>query len=304
MMHDLAMAQINEKYGFIDRKGNWIIQPIYDELKSFDGQERAIAQKNERRGLIDKQGNWISETNFDGIFDVDDYGLYPVRVNDKFGFINVNGSWVLEPILDESPKFTSSYYNHDRFKQFNIVKSYGKFGILNLQLQWILKPEYLYLVEFEGDIFKAAISTTKYGFISAAKNEWIISPIFDYQLEVVDYEFTGFGAKYYPNGKIEFEGNWEDGELNGFGKEYYENGNLLYEGEWEYNSYNGKGIFYYDDGKYEGEFVDGEKDGKGLITLVNGEKYEVEFNSGEVVSSILITNINEGKPIGDGAGIR
>ena len=47
----------------------------------------------------------------------------------------------------------------------------------------------------------------------------------------------------------------------------------IYEGEWKNGEFNGKGIYKYNNGnKYEGEFKDGNKDGKGIFTNKNGEQ--------------------------------
>ena len=54
---------------------------------------------------------------------------------------------------------------------------------------------------------------------------------------------------------------------NGYGKEkeYYRNGELMFEGEYLNGERNGKGKEYYDNGKlmYEGEFLNGKKNRKG-----------------------------------------
>ena len=61
-------------------------------------------------------------------------------------------------------------------------------------------------------------------------------------------------------------------------KKYYKNGNLKYDGEFLNGEYNGKGILYYENGekKYDGEFLNGEYNGKGSL-YENGDVYIGEF---------------------------
>ena len=57
----------------------------------------------------------------------------------------------------------------------------------------------------------------------------------------------------------------------------YKNGDT-YEGEYLDGKYNGKGIaFYKDQGAYESEWKDGAKNGKGIFKYINGDVYEGEF---------------------------
>ena len=78
--------------------------------------------------------------------------------------------------------------------------------------------------------------------------------------------------------------------MNGFGSFYYPSGKLGYQGFWVDEKYHGKGILFNDNPdtrdidfenisnnennwiSYQGEFVNGLKDGKGVLTFVNGER--------------------------------
>ena len=101
---------------------------------------------------------------------------------------------------------------------------------------------------------------------------------------------NGF-IKEYRFGLLQYEGEYLNGERNGKGKEYYRfSGKLEFEGEYlnrkkwngkgygrnnniEYELKNGKGLMKeYDEDdevKYEGEYLNGEKNGK-------GKKYDMQ----------------------------
>ena len=109
---------------------------------------------------------------------------------------------------------------------------------------------------------------------------------------------NGTGKEYY-NGKVVFEGKYQDGKIwNGKGlspdgkddfiikkgkghiKEYNERRKLIFEGELINGLREGKGKEYYSNGKiyYEGDYKKGKKNGKGIMYNEFGWKsYEGDF---------------------------
>ena len=93
-------------------------------------------------------------------------------------------------------------------------------------------------------------------------------------------EFDGPGEYYLKQDKIFIEGNWENGNLKN-GRIYLPNGNI-YEGQIKDSNMNGKGILKTFNNKilYEGDFVNGEKNGKGKIIFEDGTIYEGNIEYG------------------------
>ena len=61
----------------------------------------------------------------------------------------------------------------------------------------------------------------------------------------------------------------------------YANGDK-YEGDFVDDKKHGKGVYVYANGdKYEGDWLDGKKHGKGVITFADGNKYEGDFVDGK-----------------------
>ena len=121
--------------------------------------------------------------------------------------------------------------------------------------------------------------------------------------EYLNGEKNGIIKEYDINGNIKFEGEYLNGKRNGKGKEYYKNHNLKFEGEYFKNKrWNGKGydlnnniIYELQDGKgyvkeysdedetieFEGEYLNGEKNGKGKEYYdKNILKFEGEYSNG------------------------
>jgi len=69
--------------------------------------------------------------------------------------------------------------------------------------------------------------------------------------------------QYYENGKLMYEGEWQDGKRHGQGKGYDENGTLRYEGELQDGMAHGKGKEYDENGTlmHEGAWQDGKRRG-------------------------------------------
>ena len=78
-----------------------------------------------------------------------------------------------------------------------------------------------------------------------------------------------------------YTGDWKNDKPEGNGKLYDEDGKLRYEGNFVDGNFNGKGIFYYNNGdRYEGNFVDGKCEGKGEIYYKDGKiLYDGDFKN-------------------------
>lgn len=65
----LAYGKVNEKVGFYNEAGEWVIKPQFEAVRDFKN-GYAAAKQNGFWGIIDKTGTWIIEPKFDGIKDV------------------------------------------------------------------------------------------------------------------------------------------------------------------------------------------------------------------------------------------
>lgn len=81
--------------------------------------------------------------------------------------------------------------------------------------------------------------------------------------------FNGKGRMTHANGDI-YQGEWKDGKACGKGTFVDQTGSM-YKGEWLNDLYHGKGVetWNYNTIKYEGDFVQGQKTGKGRFEFDN-----------------------------------
>lgn len=96
--------EINGKWGFIDKKGVLVINPIYDEVRDFSENGYAWVKSssigNGKFGLINIKGNYIINPQFDNVYNFTSKNYAGVKVNDKWGLINISGEFVIKPIYD------------------------------------------------------------------------------------------------------------------------------------------------------------------------------------------------------------
>lgn len=116
---DLTYACIfGEKYGFIDKKGNYIIEPQFDKAEDFDY-------------------NGYAKVNIGYEFDIVD----GILAEGKWGLIDKSGNYVVQPIYDEITEVKCDVA---------IVKSGDKCGFINFKKNIIIEPQYDY-VSFQSD---------------------------------------------------------------------------------------------------------------------------------------------------------
>ncbi len=128
----------------------------------------------------------------------------------------------------------------------------------------------------------------------------------------------GYGQQLFPNG-TKYEGLWMDGEFDGNGRFIYENGDYYvgdwkegktegqgtfvsgegtrYTGGWKNNLHHGYGTTHdfimpfvgietWEDGShFEGNYVEGSKEGKGKFKWTDGSMYEGDFVNNKLMGS-------------------
>ena len=110
-----------------------------------------------------------------------------------------------------------------------------------------------------------------------------INKKFVFEGEYLNGVKNGIGKEYYYEDKLKFEGEYLNGKRHGKGKEYYDNGELIFEGEYLNGKRNGKGKEYYFDGEldFEDEYLNGNYYFKTLY------EHDNEYKKGKVNINIL-----------------
>lgn len=97
-------------YGFIDKNGKLVIKFSKETTMRGEFSEglAAIMEKVDGKtkiGFINKSGQTVIKPQFDEAYDFSE-NLAAVKINDKWGYINSNGEFVIKPIYDDAGSFS------------------------------------------------------------------------------------------------------------------------------------------------------------------------------------------------------
>ncbi len=119
-------AYDGSKWGYLDKKGKWAIEPIYQSAEEFiDGYALV---KDGKYGLIDEEGNIIIDNKYDKVLGYTVNGTSAVKQERKWQLINKSGN-----VICNIPNESLWYYPGDGFfvsmdeetNQYSIIRDDG-----------------------------------------------------------------------------------------------------------------------------------------------------------------------------------
>ena len=118
-----ARVKLNDKWGFINKAGELVIEPQFDDVDDFSN-GLAIFKIGKNKGYIDKAGKIVlSNLKFDELCDFNRFNLACVSVNEKYGYIDKKGKIVIPIIYDGSDGFSDG---------LALVQINGKYGYIDI----------------------------------------------------------------------------------------------------------------------------------------------------------------------------
>jgi len=108
----LAAVKKNDKWGFIDNKGQEIIELKYDDVGTFKNGLATYRTEKNKIGFLLKSGKKAFDTEFDNATNFENgYSIFKGN-NGKLGFINTKGQVVIEPKYDRAGNFVNPNENN------------------------------------------------------------------------------------------------------------------------------------------------------------------------------------------------
>lgn len=142
--NDLLVYDFRGKYGYVDRKGNVVIEPQFDNAKSFS-EGLAWAEKDGKTGYIDHSGAFVIELDAkDGFSFSDGSAKICTGGGCSDSFINKKG----EVIID-GKQFD---YVHQMFEGMVVVNKDGKYGVLDNNGNQVVAPKFKECRDFSNDL--------------------------------------------------------------------------------------------------------------------------------------------------------
>jgi hypothetical protein len=130
LTNGLARVVFNDKVGFIDKTGNFAIEPIFDSAGEFKpGVGRTSAKRDGIVGVIDKAGSWVVQTNYQQMYPAIGWKAdskseivfgWNFKKDDRWGLLNLDGDVVLDADFDRAVSYCTgarleAYKNKERF---------------------------------------------------------------------------------------------------------------------------------------------------------------------------------------------
>lgn len=115
----------HSKYGLVDADFNWVVQPKYDYIYSFDGDFAAV-KLNGKWGYIDEYGKIIGSIEYDDVRLATSEGIGMVSKNNKWGYIDRNGHLITNIDYDECLPFSEGRAIVSKFGLYGCIDNTGK----------------------------------------------------------------------------------------------------------------------------------------------------------------------------------
>lgn len=166
----IAVVRLNGLIGFIDRTGQFIVQPQLSGLgykaKFYCDLIRFLSEDTDKYGYMDKNGKVIINPIFEEEWNFTENGLATVRLGKQYGFINTKGQFVINPQYEYVREFNGNLAAICQNKMYGIinetgkiilypqfenmwltkgvicVQEKGKWGIIDKQGNWIARPQF------------------------------------------------------------------------------------------------------------------------------------------------------------------
>lgn len=105
---NLALVKIDNKYGFIDTTATLVIDNTFDNGYDFQSKGVAVISRNGKWGIINKKGKYILEPTYDKIEPFhEDIAYY--KKGELYGILNHNGEIVHDAIFKDKFYVTDNY---------------------------------------------------------------------------------------------------------------------------------------------------------------------------------------------------
>lgn len=174
------------KWGFIDKKGNTVINPQFEIVDDFH-ENLALFYNGSKYGFIDKNGNYAINPQFDYAKSFSD-NLALIKQGDMYGYIDKDGKIIINPQFEEAGDFSNGL-------AFTLLD--GKIGFIDNSSQWEIPAQFEDASDFIGDVAFVRLGD-KWGLIDE-KGKYLVNPQFDFAKQIIIKADEDFVTSEYYN---------------------------------------------------------------------------------------------------------
>jgi hypothetical protein len=199
---DLAAVAADHLWGFIDYKGNWVIEPRFHLAENCVGGFMAVEMDDGKWRFINRDGDLVDGTGYDRVqcfvdgppavitegdnawtyLDVKhsrllpvrqnipegfDEGLVPMKAGSIWGFVDESGAFVIPPKFDEARGFSEG---------LAAVRLRDKWGYADKSGAIVIPPQFGWAYGFAEGMGGVKFES-KYGFINH-QGKFVVQPVF------------------------------------------------------------------------------------------------------------------------------
>lgn len=166
----MAPVKFDDKYGFIDTKGNWYIEPEFDSVGVFY-EGKATCYQNDKEGKIDFNGNLIVDYKFDFIGHFEDERAL-IFIGDSINYIDPEGNLISDRFYFDGEGFSEGLAPVQ-------LEDDGKWGYLNKAGEVAIEFSYDYAQEFESK--RASVDLGEFEFLINQQGQILDTVKFEYK---------------------------------------------------------------------------------------------------------------------------
>jgi len=179
-----ATVNIGGEFAVIDKSGN-IVNNSGDEWISFSEglayQKFEDDEGNRKYGFINRAGEIVIEPKFDDASYFSE-GLAAIEVDGKWGFINKDGKIVIQPIYDRAYGFSEGL----ACVQFGTVGIDGQCGFIDKTGEMVIEPVFINAYSFSDGLASVTCgSNVKSGYIDKT-GKMVIEPVYSFAASFSD----------------------------------------------------------------------------------------------------------------------
>ncbi len=136
----LSKVKKNGKTGYVNKAGEEVIKPQYDEGLTFNEGYTAV-RMDTKWMYFDSTGRQVTEAIYEDAYGFKD-GLATVAKNGLYGFINTSGETVIPFQFSNARCFSEGLAPAANAK--------GYWGFIDMKGEWVIKPAYDFTANFEN----------------------------------------------------------------------------------------------------------------------------------------------------------
>lgn len=164
----LFRVMYNGQWGFMDKEGDIVIKPQFEEASDFSPEGVAVVKVGSNYGFIDKTGKLLKKPILDGVWGV---AVRPsgLRMSNRWAYIDAGGRTVIDVQFSQAPGYSDGMIP---------VEVSGKWGYANTEGEIVVAARYYRTWPFRdglGEVWVSPNPNTTLGYIDRA-GKWAWKP--------------------------------------------------------------------------------------------------------------------------------